>query len=870
MRTTLKIQGLTIVESSGGPLHVEYALFDPEERELGRSAGRVVESGFRTTARAARARLAQMGLTTELAASVAKRMVPGLAQAFARGGPARRVVALLDPAVLFESTRYDASAAVYGGTFLDLEALEGELGRRGVTAAFQALSLAAQLARLEDGARLELDTLEHAAGLKPGAHTYARVTLPALPDLPGLLAELTGRGGGRGATGAALGQAKLLDLLRARLHGGPKLDACVKAIDAAREPPTTGALAQAELWEIELLLDAGNFAAASQKLLMLERKSGRVPVTAYLRARHELLTGGASPEALARRLVTAAQSAGAFPELVLLAAEASLAASQEGRARELARRALDEGLPALMRERAAMLLQRCGTASPEGASRREEPRAERPPPARRAVIDPRAEDDSPPATERVAGRPVAHARPANPSPAPPATSRPPPGPARPASPPAAPAPSRPPAAPAAPSPPPAAPATSRPPPDVAARRPLELEPEVTSRPALPPRAVDPVFSLETPPGVFSPEPRPALPPDPPEPRPALPPDAPAARPLTLSVPDLAIPRPSGEHDVATARPVNLIDQFQAPTAPPPAPPTPRSSPPGQPARSSPSERPAPTPRTSPPARLHLTVPAAAQVQGARGRETPTGVRVPIVAESERPPRDDGELPGSLPPPPPSPTRPQRLLDSGHPTIAAPTSAPSDDATGASLPLTARDVAPPWFGHAPALPGGDPRGAEAAEELPLPLPAGLSGATLRVEHPRTVLEARIQFTFLSRELGRLYRAARLVTLRADLSGIEHMQTYLGERFPSGEVDAAGLAEVRLHGAFLSEILARRLGGQWIDLRSPHVGHWEMMVAPGTRVWPFGRVARYIARAHRERDLVAYFLELQTHALLAARG
>jgi hypothetical protein len=134
----------------------------------------------------------------------------------------------------------------------------------------------------------------------------------------------------------------------------------------------------------------------------------------------------------------------------------------------------------------------------------------------------------------------------------------------------------------------------------------------------------------------------------------------------------------------------------------------------------------------------------------------------------------------------------------------------------------------------------------------------------------VLEARLQFTFLSRELGRLYRGARLITLRADLSGIEHMQSYLGERFASGELDAAGLAEVRLHGAFLSEIIARRLGGEWIDIRAPHLGHWEMMVAPGTHIWPFARVARYVARGQRERDLVAYFLELQTHALLASRG
>lgn len=193
-----------------------------------------------------------------------------------------------------------------------------------------------------------------------------------------------------------------------------------------------------------------------------------------------------------------------------------------------------------------------------------------------------------------------------------------------------------------------------------------------------------------------------------------------------------------------------------------------------------------------------------------------------------------------------------------------------DPSGASLAFSVRDVAPEWFGCAPALPRADPRASEAAEELPLPLPPGLLGATLREELPQSVLEARLQFTFLSRELGRLYRGARLTILRADMSGIEQMQTHLVERFASGEVtDAAGAAELRMHGAFLSEILARRLGGEWIDIRSEHLAHWEMMIAPGTRVWPFARVARYVAKAHRERDLVAYFLELQTLALLAER-
>jgi hypothetical protein len=32
----------------------------------------------------------------------------------------------------------------------------------------------------------------------------------------------------------------------------------------------------------------------------------------------------------------------------------------------------------------------------------------------------------------------------------------------------------------------------------------------------------------------------------------------------------------------------------------------------------------------------------------------------------------------------------------------------------------------------------------------------------------------------------------------------------------------------------------------------------------RVWPFGRVMRFVAMGHKERDLVSYFLELDSRA------
>ena len=72
------------------------------------------------------------------------------------------------------------------------------------------------------------------------------------------------------------------------------------------------------------------------------------------------------------------------------------------------------------------------------------------------------------------------------------------------------------------------------------------------------------------------------------------------------------------------------------------------------------------------------------------------------------------------------------------------------------------------------------------------------------------------------------------------------------------------EVRRHGAFLSEILARRLDAEWIDISPTELGHWVMIVPPDTRIWPFGRISRHISMGQKERDLVSYFLELTARA------
>ncbi len=125
----------------------------------------------------------------------------------------------------------------------------------------------------------------------------------------------------------------------------------------------------------------------------------------------------------------------------------------------------------------------------------------------------------------------------------------------------------------------------------------------------------------------------------------------------------------------------------------------------------------------------------------------------------------------------------------------------------------------------------------------------------------LLEIRVQFTQMARELGRLYRVQHNIELRTDLDSIEAIQTQLRDRYAEkGIRSQAAAADVRRHGALLSEILVRTLGGRWIDVEPQELGHWAMVLPSQVRVWPFGRVLRLIAMGNRERDLVSYYLEL----------
>jgi hypothetical protein len=149
---------------------------------------------------------------------------------------------------------------------------------------------------------------------------------------------------------------------------------------------------------------------------------------------------------------------------------------------------------------------------------------------------------------------------------------------------------------------------------------------------------------------------------------------------------------------------------------------------------------------------------------------------------------------------------------------------------------------------------------------LGLPEGMSDDMLAPDaRPSTPAQARIAMTRLSRMLGRDYRLWYGTTLMTSVVAIEAMQHHLTRRFDANAVAKSDVDKVEWelmrHGALLSEILARSLGGQWVEVPMEKPGHWAMMLHPNLRVWPIGRVYRYFQQGHREADLVAFYLDLE---------
>ncbi len=240
-----------------------------------------------------------------------------------------------------------------------------------------------------------------------------------------------------------------------------------------------------------------------------------------------------------------------------------------------------------------------------------------------------------------------------------------------------------------------------------------------------------------------------------------------------------------------------------------------------------------------PLQVTLRLPGSTHLQQARGPRFPSLGDMP-------PPQAIPQMPSLLPPatswePPPE--------ASWEPPAATSWTPPPDEGLG---PAEARRRPSRHVRYEPEL----------VESLALPFGASESAFGVN-ELPRTPQEARIAMTRLARDLARDYRIWYGKSLRCNVLAVDAMQQHLSHRFAGAPISDENVAwELRRHGSLLSEILARALGGVWVDIGPSEPGYWAMTVPPSTRVWPIGRVYRFVALGNRERDLVSYYVDLET--------
>jgi hypothetical protein len=226
-------------------------------------------------------------------------------------------------------------------------------------------------------------------------------------------------------------------------------------------------------------------------------------------------------------------------------------------------------------------------------------------------------------------------------------------------------------------------------------------------------------------------------------------------------------------------------------------------------------------------------------------------------------------------PPPASTKPSPVLpiERGIGDIANEVGLRLDAAPpGASLPPTGPPIAHGISGEAVAglsiaFPKSDPPVRYDAELVEaLALPSGTSEEELGYgETPVTPSQARVAMTRLARTLGRDYRLWYGMTLRCNLLALDIVQRHLAQRYVGTSLaDAKTTSELLRHGALLSEIMARTLGGVWVDVQPTECGYWAMLLPRSTRCWPIGRVYRFATLGPRDRDLVAYYVDMEKRA------
>ncbi|MGH7270716.1 MAG: hypothetical protein ACREJ3_09825, partial [Polyangiaceae bacterium] len=319
---TLVLPGFTVLTAANGTPEVEYALFDPGEILLeARGPGDIREAGYQTRVGSARARLADQGITADLAEGAAQAAGPLTARAYARGRAARVAAERIEAAELFDGHTFNPATERYEGAWLDLPALAADLGLAEAHSLMQAMHLAALLSERADDDLVVLSTGEASLALRARQRTFKRVIFESPEEIVPALRALRPTQGST-AREPGPGTREIIARLRARAVGAPGSRTRLAAIEAllcTRELPPRGPLADDALWAIEAHLDAGGDPRLSEQIDDIERQRGRLPGTIYLRARAALLGSLEAPRDIAERMSELSTSMPDFHEAELLA-----------------------------------------------------------------------------------------------------------------------------------------------------------------------------------------------------------------------------------------------------------------------------------------------------------------------------------------------------------------------------------------------------------------------------------------------------------------------------------------------------------------------------------------------------------------------
>ena len=797
---TLHIGSRRVLVSDEGPPAAEFALFDPSDVELEQGDGGTLrESGYRTSAGEAASRLAGAGVTREIAEECATLVRGRVAEAYARGPVVRKLVGLAGPAELFDGGTYDATLRRYEGVWLDLPLLANDAGIARASGVLQALSLMALLLEVARDTPVVLST-GSADSLRLGERTLRRHAIAGIDAVPRALFQLSAHAPAPAHASDGPSREAIEAVLKERL------------VKCATDESRDHVLRLGRLLNERPRPSVGPL--ADPELWEIDRA---------------LMRGNAAA-ALAR--VEAREAAtGREPGTIYLRARAALALGHES-PRLIAQRIGELALSMSNFPEVELLAAQAWNAA--GETRVALPFA------RDLVSNPRVHDEL-----RIAAEAILR--------------------------------------------------TPRVPLEEIGVRDFEASSSGdlvrASRP--PPSASHPAPRAETPVPKKLSSPLPATPRSASDPPPRAPRAPPPARVYTPTVPlERAAPMSRDPHESREASPIAKSVPPPVVASSPEAPsrdPRVESEPPPRPRSLTPPEIPQsqPPPRDlrrylTPPERMASPLPprmASARtsappppppVPAVMGSAIPTPPDRPAARTSDRPPstRPSARVMQAVVPWPTALRAPReesvRPEDIEH-TPVAPRTVSQRFMRGASLPPLASE--PPRAGampRAPVIPRVDIDEPDLIETLPLPRGATEATGDAQIA-PRTPLEARVRFTLDARELARRYRHDDGLELRLDNRVVSAMQRHLAERFRSRVVATPEEArEAELHGALLSELLARLLDAEWIDIAPTELGYWAMSIptrdGAGKRVWPFGRVLRFIASGG-EDDLVAFFRKLR---------